>query len=188
MLFRSFLLTSTVLIHRKINHFDIKCDNIMLDIKGMPSLADFGESMCYTNEKNCYTLLNRGTEWIKSPEMLSIALNSSSTSPNFDRRQKIGAGPNSDIWSIGCLFFELITGDFLFVDSDWSRFFLRITDSKTLLLRKEDLEKLPNDPKYQIFLEFILKRSVRHRPNLNQIIAKFDEIFPDTNHFPLLIL
>ena len=33
-------------------------------------------------------MLNKGTEWFKSSEMLSIPLNSTITSPNFDRRKK----------------------------------------------------------------------------------------------------
>ena len=184
-LYREFLRAATILPERKINHFDIKCDNVMIDKSGIPALADFGESLCYHNDKNCCTLLNKGTEWIKSPEMLSIALNSSATNPDFDRRRKIGAGPSSDIWSIGCLFYELITGDYLFVDSDWGRFFVRITDKNQPLLREEDIQKLPNEPRYRQFIEFVLKRSVRHRPDLSQVIAKFDDLFPEAADYPL---
>lgn len=183
-LYREFLNACTILPERKINHFDIKCDNVMLDIDGYPALADFGESMCYDSEKNCYTMLNKGTEWIKSPEMLSIALNSSSANPNYDRRHKIGAGPQSDIWSIGCLFYELITGEFLFLDQDWSRFFLRITDEKQELLKDED-KKLLSDDRFEQFLLFILRRNTRQRPNLHQIIVKFDEMFPEAANSPL---
>jgi len=176
--YRAFLKSATILTDRKINHFDIKCDNVMVDACGIPALADFGESMCYKNESNSYTLLNKGTEWIKSPEMLSIALNSSITNPMFDRRKNPGAGPPSDIWSIGCLFYELITGEFLFVDSDWSRFYTRITNTSEPLLLPQHIRMLPNDPKYRNFLEFVLQRSPRRRPNMQQVISKFDEYFP----------
>ena len=184
-LYREFLRACTVLTDHRINHFDIKCDNVMLDKDGYPALADFGEAMCYKNEMNCFTMLNKGTEWIKSPEMLSIALNSSTTNPNYDRRKRVGAGPASDIWSIGCLFFELITGEFLFLDSDWSRFFLRITDPKKELLNEDNLALLDHNKKYITFLEFVLQRSVRHRPDLQQVIVKFDEMFPDAMKGPL---
>lgn len=183
-LFREFLNCCSVLTERKINHFDIKCDNVMLDKHGYPAIADFGEAMNYKNEQNCYTLLNKGTEWIKSPEMLSIALNSSATNPNYDRRRKVGAGPASDIWSIGCLFFELVTGEFLFLDQDWSRFFLRITNPSQPLLTDKNKEMLGN-PKFVSFLEFVLQRSVRHRPNMKQVTVKFDEMFPDAMKGPL---
>ena len=184
-LFREFLNSTTVLTDKRINHFDIKCDNVMLDHFGYPALADFGEAMSYKNETNWMTLLNKGTEWIKSPEMLSIALNSSVTNPNFDRRRRIGAGPESDIWSIGCLFFELLTGEFLFVDSDWSRFFLRITDPKEKLINDDSLALLGNNKKFQSFLEFVLQREVTRRPNLRQVIEKFDKMFPDAMNGPL---
>jgi serine/threonine protein kinase len=110
--------------------------------------------------------------------MLSIALNSSVTNPNYDRRHKIGAGPPSDVWSIGCLFFELLTGEYLFVDTDWSRFFLRITNSNGPLLTERDISLLGNE-EYRKFLEFVLQRSGRQRPNLSEVIVRFDEMFPD---------
>ena len=184
-MYREFLNSTLILVEKRINHFDIKCDNVMLDVNGNPALADFGESMCYLDDHNCYSMLNKGTEWIKSPEMLSIALNSSTTSPNYDRRQKQGAGPASDVWSIGCLFFELLTGEFLFVDQDWSRFFLRVTDENQPILRDEDKKKLPNDPRIIQFIEFVLKRSVRHRPDIQQVIVKYDEIFPEAHTYQL---
>ena len=188
-LYHEFLNSATVLTEKKINHFDIKCDNVMLDYEGHPALADFGESMCYTGEKNSYSLLNKGTEWIKSPEMLSIALNSAVCNPNYDRRRNVGAGPPSDIWSIGCLFYELVTGEFLFVDSDWSRFFLRITNNKEKLINQESKERLPDDPRYERFLEFVLQRSARRRPDLHQVISKFDEMFPEAiqGKFPNIV-
>ena len=183
--YREFLRSAKVLLDYRINHFDIKCDNVMMDFDGYPALADFGESMCYQNEQNSYTQLNKGTEWIKSPEMLSIAINSTTTNPNFDRRRQFGAGPASDIWSIGCLFYELVTGEFLFVDTDWSRFFMRVTDPKEALISPKCMKLLPKDVRFSGFLEFVLQRAVPRRPNLAQVIKKFDDYFPDAMDSPL---
>ena len=184
--YREFLIAANILRDKKINHFDIKCDNIMLDVRGIPALADFGESMCYKNEKTCYTLLNKGTEWIKSPEMLSIDLTSTTANPNFDRRKKIGAGPASDIWSIGCLFFELLTGHFLFATTDWSFFYTRVTSEGPVCQPKDRQELLDlGCTNGEAFLEFVLKRNVRARPTLEQIQAKFDELFPEAKNSPL---
>ncbi len=44
----------------------------------------------------------------------------------FDRRRREGAGPPADVWALGCLLYELLTGDFLFYDPDWIRFFVRL--------------------------------------------------------------
>lgn len=185
--YREFLKASTVLKDRCINHFDIKCDNVMLDSEGMPALADFGESMCYKRENNSYTLLNKGTEWIKSPEMLSIALTSTSADPKFDRRKKVGAGPPSDIWSIGCLLFELLTGHFLFATTDWSYFYTRVTGERPVLddVDRKELKELGCNDNVEVFLDFVLKRKEMQRPSLEQVIAKYDELFPDAKNAPL---
>ena len=38
-------------------------------------LADFGECKMFTSEEDEYCLKNRGTEYIKSPEMLTLTIN-----------------------------------------------------------------------------------------------------------------
>lgn len=187
-LFKEFLNATTVLLDHRINHFDIKCDNVVLDYRGYPALADFGESICYKNEASSFTMFNKGTEWIKSPEMLSIAINASVNNPAFDRRRQVGAGPASDVWSIGCLFYELLTGEFLFVDTDWSRFFTRVTDPKEALITPQCMKKLPKDMRFSAFIEFVLQRTVGRRPSLSQVIAKFDEYFPDAMDGPLPVI
>lgn len=47
----------------------------------------------------------------------------------YDRRKRDGAGPPSDVWSLGCLLYELLTGSFLFHNDDWIQFFLRVTQT-----------------------------------------------------------
>ena len=139
---------------------------------------------------------NRGTEFIKSPEMLLVANASKKEAKWYDRRKRQGAGedsvpspisalPNeherhgknpeksglnrkggqpfhlnecicvgapSDIWSLGCLLFEIIAGDYLFHDEDWIRFFIRVTQAH----EASPLPPLPSDP----FL--IFNNSVEH--------------------------
>jgi hypothetical protein len=38
-------------------------------------LGDFGEAKMFTSEEDEYCLRNRGTECIKSPEMLTLTIN-----------------------------------------------------------------------------------------------------------------
>lgn len=48
---------------------------------------------------------SRGTECIKSPEMLTLALHLKKEADHYDRRKKIGTTRASDIWSLGCLLY-----------------------------------------------------------------------------------
>lgn len=75
------------------------------------------------------TVRNRGTEYIKSPEMLMVANAHKKGRDTYDRRKREGAGAASDVWSMGCLLAEVVLGDWLFYDPDWIRFFIRLTRS-----------------------------------------------------------
>ncbi len=70
---------------------------------------------------------NRGTEFVKSPEMLLVAGAGRRDRAGFDRRRREGAGPPADAWAAGCLLFELLARSLLFQDADWIRFFMRVT-------------------------------------------------------------
>ncbi|KAJ0410716.1 hypothetical protein ATCC90586_008301 [Pythium insidiosum] len=92
------LLCGVAFMHRnKILHRDIKASNLLLNNQGMLKIADFGLSR-FWNEINCkagrYT--NKVvTLWYRSPELLL-----GSTSYDF----------SVDVWSIGCIFGELLLG------------------------------------------------------------------------------
>ncbi|KAG7393301.1 hypothetical protein PHYBOEH_006143 [Phytophthora boehmeriae] len=92
------LLTGIAFMHRnKIIHRDIKASNLLLNNQGMLKVGDFGLSR-FWNEVNAkagrYT--NKVvTLWYRPPELLM-----GSTSYDF----------SVDIWSIGCIFGELLMG------------------------------------------------------------------------------
>ena len=99
----------------------------------------------FLNEDEELDLQNRGTEYIKSPEMLSLTLSTKKDNENFDRRRRCGTTRSSDIWSLGCLFYELLTGKFLFYEPDWIKFYSRITSKDQELLRDENRNELGNN-------------------------------------------
>lgn len=57
-------------------------------------ISFLGESLVYSSKgsESSYTTDNRGTEFIKSPEMLKVAYAKQVTHDAFDRRRHAGAG------------------------------------------------------------------------------------------------
>jgi len=190
------LQTVQFLAENKINHFDIKCDNFLVHPKKKGTLdedfwnqatndpnftvcmADWGEAKVYSLDIEGYTTRNRGTEFIKSPEMLTVAYASQKTRENFDRRKKVGSNTASDVWSLGCLFFELLTGDFLFYDDDWVKFFIRVTQPGQELITSERKAKYCDIPAITDFFEYIFIRDPFYRPTLRDLLTKFTSMKP----------
>jgi protein-tyrosine phosphatase len=169
-----------------VNHFDLKCDNVFLEpYDGVSDkdfwkntsedpnfklvLGDFGTAHLFATETDAYTTRNRGTDCIKSPEMLKIEL-LKSTNKNYDRRKRVGANSASDMWSLGCLFFELLTTEFLF---NTPNFFLVVTNDKFKLISQERYQMLGYNPILMDILTFILVRDPERRPNIEDIISRF---------------
>nr|VDD51563.1 unnamed protein product [Brassica oleracea] len=80
---------------KKVLHRDIKGSNLLIDNEGNLKLADFGLARSYSHDHDG-NLTNRViTLWYRPPELL------------------LGAtkyGPAIDMWSVGCIFAELLNG------------------------------------------------------------------------------
>ena len=109
-------------------HYDIKCDNVLMSpidnveltdfwaptttatsnpsLKYEVVLADFGVGKIVDDNEGMHTIRNRGTECIKSPEMILADSTSNKAHPSYDRRRTDGSTSSSDVWSLGCLLYE----------------------------------------------------------------------------------
>jgi serine/threonine protein kinase len=130
----------------------------------------------FLNEDEELDLQNRGTEYIKSPEMLNLAFSNKRNNENFDRRRRCGTTRSSDIWSLGCLFYELLTGKWLFFDLEFFKFYIRVTNKDNELLTDENRHELHNNSLLIGFLSAILVRNPMHRPTIEHLITKFQQM------------
>ena len=167
-IFKDVLHAVQIIHNNKITHYDLKCDNIVLDFVSNFKenntydvdvtdenenysiciiVADFGECRMFLNEVDEHCTRSRGTDVIKSPEMLKhFGYQIRKEDDNYDRRKKVGTTRSSDIWSLGCLFYELLTGNFLFeeIQDNYLEFMYKIDKSSIseLLTEKKLLKSL----------------------------------------------
>ena len=141
-------------------------------------IADFGECKMFISEQDEFCTRNRGTDCIKSPEMLNLDY-IRREDDKFDRRKKIGTSRTSDIWSIGCLFYELLTGKFLFEEeaNEYFVFIHKLKNSSVVeLLTAEKLKELNLNIYIIDFLKFILVKDPHSRPGIKAILSRYNNV------------
>ena len=154
-------------------------------------IADLGVARIYdANEEGC-SPRDRGTEFIKSPEMLEVIQRSGlrtargkaqaidpepgmlSLAANVDREWAVPGA--CDVWACGCLLYEILTGDYLFEEPDWFRFYLRVTALDSALLTSSNRSKLPAVHEGDIanFICRVLERDPRKRMHITELEKDF---------------
>jgi serine/threonine protein kinase len=173
-------------------HYDIKADNFLLDPAQGCSVSefwnpperstlssfrivitDFGESRLFAPTETAGTARNKGTEYIKAPEMLTVSSLSKIDATIYDRRKSKKCGHPSDIWALGCLLYEIIFNSFLLYEADWVHFFLRTVTPNADLLPSQSMKRLETLPAIKQFILWILVRDPSLRPKLGEVRTKF---------------
>ena len=119
--------------------------------------------------EGCMTARPRGTDFMKSPEMLAnghAVLDRARAT--FDRRKHGGAGAPSDMWSLGCVLYQLVFGEMLFFDPDYMRFLQRLTFGAERLLPAAAAANLAHTP----VVAKLLDQLVLHAPDKRQPVDK----------------
>ncbi|CAG5136469.1 unnamed protein product, partial [Candidula unifasciata] len=136
---------------RKILHRDIKCQNIFLTQSGTVQLGDFGIAKVLTSTAQlAHTCI--GTPYYLSPEIVE----------NMPYNNK------SDIWSIGCVLYELTTLKHATQQGNGDKCILRLSSLMA--------SYPPISPQFSYDLRGLIaqlfKRNPRDRPSVNSILRK----------------
>ena len=114
---------------RGIVHRDVKPDNLLVDADGRVRVTDFGVAAARSLERLTRTGAAVGTPRYMSPEQIDA--------------QREQQGPPSDVWALGVILHELLTGRPLFEGGSLPVLFKQIVEDATPDLRRAAPEAPP---------------------------------------------
>lgn len=134
---------------RRVLHRDIKSKNIFLTQSGKVKLGDFGSARLLTNPM-AYACTYVGTPYYVPPEIWE----------NLPYNNK------SDIWSLGCILYELCTLKHPFQANSWKHLILKIC--------KGSYNPLPSHYSYELhyLIKQMFKRNPKNRPSASTILER----------------
>ena len=117
------------------------------------ALTDFGE-ITYTPglpARAGWCGMSPGTECIKAPEVLALGGRDRKTlrSMDIDRERLRGSTHTADVWSLGCMLIELLTGKSPFADeceNEYASFYTRVTGGAPPGTRSSSTQEAPASP------------------------------------------
>lgn len=143
---RQIVLGLQYLHQNQVIHRDVKAANVLVNIDGVLKLADFGSAQTFTEGRGM-----QGTPYWMAPEVI--------------RGEEVGW--QSDIWSLGCVVSEMLTGLRPFAQFD--------NPAKALNFIVSSSEQVPLpeqcDKSAKEFLSLCFARNARDRPSTTQLLG-----------------
>lgn len=133
---------------KQVLHRDLKSKNIFLTDKGTIKLGDFG-SACILKSSEAYARTYVGTPYYVAPEI-------------WDNRPY---NNKSDVWSLGCVLYELCTLQHPFQAPSWKSLILKVC--------RGAYPPLPSHLPYELhyLVKHMFKTNPRDRPSLHTILT-----------------
>jgi len=157
----------SVIHKKKILHRDIKPENILID-ENIPKIADFGVGRMLKTGEFASTVT--GTIFYMPPESLLCQ------KEKEDALVK-GASFNSDIWSFGIMFYEMLCGKYPFgITED-----LPLGNLINLILYPKNKLEFPDDANISLGLQAIVSKSLERDPKSRYQTA--DDMLKDIDKF-----
>ncbi|CBZ51811.1 PIK3R4 kinase-related protein (incomplete catalytic triad) [Neospora caninum Liverpool] len=144
--------------------------------RGAPDLpSSLPESGLYGSHSPALRAANKGDDDSSNPVLCSLA-------PALPSRLRLASSAMAaDVWALGCLFFELVTGHFLFASNPC--FYLRLSGRLPLLdgFARERLDAV--HPLLVPFLRRLLRRDAARRPSASQVVSLVDALLLAVFHW-----
>ncbi|XP_029302313.1 serine/threonine-protein kinase Nek3 [Cottoperca gobio] len=133
---------------KRVLHRDLKSKNIFLTDNGIIKLGDFG-SACILNSSKAYAHTYVGTPYYVAPEI-------------WDNKPY---NNKSDVWSLGCVLYELCTLRHPFQAPSWKSLILKVC--------RGAYPPLPNHLPYELqyLVKQMFKTNPKDRPSLHSILT-----------------
>ncbi|NXY21145.1 NEK3 kinase, partial [Atrichornis clamosus] len=134
---------------KRVLHRDIKSKNVFLTQNGKVKLGDFGSARLLAHPMS-YACTYVGTPYYVPPEIW----------------ESMPYNNKSDIWSLGCILYELCTLKHPFQANSWKHLILKIC--------KGSYDPLPSHYSYELhyLIKQMFKRSPQNRPSASTILAR----------------
>ncbi|NXQ53847.1 NEK3 kinase, partial [Anthoscopus minutus] len=134
---------------KRVLHRDIKSKNVFLTQSGKVKLGDFGSARLLAHPMS-YACTYVGTPYYVPPEIW----------------ESLPYNNKSDIWSLGCILYELCTLKHPFQANSWKHLILKIC--------KGSYDPLPSHYSYELhyLIKQMFKKNPQHRPSASTILTR----------------